>query len=128
MSTRFGPQLLHFRLRTRALQKQIALTAGIDGSYLAALERGRRPPPTSEVIERLSESLALVGVDRAVLRDAAAADRLMATILDVEPDLRGAGVLVEFLKALPALSSAEIDALISLATALQHSREGRHMG
>lgn len=73
MTSHFGHLLLNFRLRTCALQKQIAHTAGIDESYLAVFERGRRPFPTSAVIERLSKSLAQAGMDRAVLRDTAAA-------------------------------------------------------
>ncbi|WP_153167214.1 helix-turn-helix transcriptional regulator [Thauera sp. 2A1] len=122
MSSRFGTQLFQLRLRRRRLQKQVALRAGIDPSYLAALERGRRPAPAPTLLQRLADSLDASDAERANLIRAAAADRLMTALANVEADLPSASLLIDFLRVLPALSAAERDAFSALAQAITHGR------
>lgn len=38
-------------------QKSVALSAGMDCSYLSGIERGRRPPPRDRQVERLAQAL-----------------------------------------------------------------------
>lgn len=91
MSSRFGFLIAQARLRKRIQQKMVALTAGIDPSYLAAVERGRRPPPKRELVNKVVAALQLSAVDWATALEAAALDRVMPAIFALEQDVRGVG-------------------------------------
>lgn len=111
MSARFGFLVFHARIRKRLSQKTIAYTAGIDASYLASVERGRRPPPSRQVVEKILAALGMSGAEHAVAIEAAAIDRLVPAIRDSEQDVPGAAVLIRLCNALPYLSNAKLGVL-----------------
>lgn len=47
-ASNFGALITEIRNEHRLKQKQVAFEAGIDCSYVAALEKGRRSPPPSK--------------------------------------------------------------------------------
>jgi transcriptional regulator with XRE-family HTH domain len=123
MSSRFGSLIAQARLRKRIPQKLVALAAGIDPSYLAAVERGRRPPPKSELVNKVLAALQLSAADRVTFIEAAALDRLMPAIQALEQDVRGAGTLERLCSALPYLTEAQLEALGALIDAISTRRD-----
>ena len=57
----FGIQLLYARQRAGLTQRGLAALAGLDPTYLARIEEGKRPPPSRHLVERLAEVLPLEG-------------------------------------------------------------------
>lgn len=53
----FGECLIRLRELRGLSQKFVALSAGMDCSYLSGVERGRRPPPRERQVERLAQAL-----------------------------------------------------------------------
>jgi len=128
MSNRFGTLIFQARIRKRVSQKAVAATAGIDASYLASIERGRRPPPRKQVVNKVLAALKISQADQAIAIEAAAIDRLLPAIQDVEQDIRGAATLAGLCGALPRLSEAKLRVLSELIEALaDHPEKEDHM-
>lgn len=118
MRKRFGSHLLQARIRRRLLQKQVALKAGVDPSYLAALEHDRRPPPKVRIVQRLADALDLSTEERRKVEEAVVLDRLTLMLQKEETNLRGASTLIQLVNTLPMLTNEEIDALAMLFDAM----------
>ena len=58
METTFGENLFQLRRKRKKLQKAVAYAAGLDPSYVASLENGRRDPPRREILDKLCDALA----------------------------------------------------------------------
>lgn len=123
MSSRFGSLIFQARIRKRISQKSVALTAGIDASYLASVERGRRPPPRKKIARKVLAALALSPADEAIALEAAALDRLMPAIQDAEQDIRGAATLASLCNALPHLNEEKLSVLSVLIDTLADRQE-----
>lgn len=123
MYSRFGSLIAQTRLRKRIPQKTVALSAGIDPSYLAAVERGRRPPPKRELVTKVIAALHLSAADRATFLEAAALDRLMPAIHALDQDVRGASTLERLCMALPYLTETQLEALGALIDAISTRRD-----
>lgn len=82
-SVRLLPSMLvAARRRAEMLQKEVALGAGIDQSYMCALERGRRQVPRGAVVEALCSAMNLGADERRELMWAGAHDRVLAALSD----------------------------------------------
>lgn len=57
--TPFGTYLEILRRSRRIQQKQLADLMGINPCYVSALERGRKGPPSTEILERLVKNMGL---------------------------------------------------------------------
>lgn len=57
--TPFGTYLEILRRSRRIQQKQLADLMGINPCYVSALERGRKGPPSTEILERLVKNIGL---------------------------------------------------------------------
>jgi len=66
----FGSCLVNIRNSRNLSQKALAILAGMDQSYLAGLETGRRAPPKEKQIIRLIEALHASPEEAQELRDA----------------------------------------------------------
>ena len=55
----FPVQLRQARQRRASSQKALALTLGLDQAFFCGVEKGRRPPFSDRLIEKVSEALAL---------------------------------------------------------------------
>lgn len=118
MNARFGTVVFHCRVRKHLPQKTIAGRAGIDSSYLASIERGRRPPPRREIVDRILTALGMSDAEKAAAIAAAALDRLEPAIRDAEGDLPGAAVLARLCSALPHLSQSKLEVLADVISVL----------
>lgn len=116
---RFAEQLFQKRLHRNLRQKQVALEAGIDPSYLAALEHGRRPPPESDILHRLIRSLSMPDTEGSALRQAAAIDRLLHYLDRKGGEIPSRDCLMQFVMALPMLSEQKIRAISILVETLR---------
>jgi transcriptional regulator with XRE-family HTH domain len=67
----FGPLLRAARLSRRVRQQELARAVGVTPEHLSRIERGRRPPPRSAVVERVIAALALADAEANRLRIAA---------------------------------------------------------
>lgn len=57
--TPFGEYLEHLRRSRYLQQKQLADVMGINPCYVSALEKGRKGPPSKQVLQKLVENLNL---------------------------------------------------------------------
>jgi transcriptional regulator with XRE-family HTH domain len=88
MSGSFGSAFVLLRIQQKMQQGVVAKLAGIDPSYLAAIEKGRRRPPSRETLEHLLTAVSAKEEDRRRLRSLAAMDRLLeaADTIDVNDE------------------------------------------
>lgn len=75
----FPPTLASARRRSRLSQKALALASDMDQSYVCGVERGRRPTPKPDAVDRLVEALGFLAGSTwsNELRWAAAHDRVL---------------------------------------------------
>lgn len=125
MPLRFGTIVCHARARNGLPQKIVAGRAFIDPSYLASIERGRRPPPRRQVVDRILTALGMSDAERTMAITAAAIDRLEPAFRDAEKDIPGAAVLARLCRVLPHLSQSKLAVLTDVISVLadQPSRE-----
>ncbi len=119
MYPRFGPLVFDSRVRKHLPQKTIAGRVGIDSSYLASIERGRRPPPRREIVDRIISALGMSDAEKSAAIAAAALDRLEPAIRYAEGDLPGAAVLARLCSALPHLSQSKLAVLADVISVLE---------
>ena len=67
--TPFGKCIEDIRRCRRMKQATLADLIGINPSYLCALEKGKKPPPSSHVIERIFLNLNLTDIERSELEN-----------------------------------------------------------
>ena len=124
---RFGRVIFQLRIKRRILQKVIAGRCGIDASYLASIERGRRRPPPDPLVERLLQALEADEREKYKAREAAALDRLIPLIESAALDIRGAGVFSRVLQTLPYLNDRQLDAIDALIQSMSPLEKEEHM-
>ncbi len=118
MSTRLGDLLFSLRRRRRLLQKVVAATAGIDASYLAGLERGRKETPTLRVLDRILSAVQASAKDRAAARRALTSAQIQRVLENSAEPLPGAESLVRLAEQLPELSDDEIQLVESVVAVI----------
>ncbi len=64
MNNIFGNCICQLRKERGKSQKWLAIEAGLDQSYLASLERGRRAPPRELILQRLLDALGVSSEER----------------------------------------------------------------
>lgn len=108
------------RVARRLARKTVAAEAGIDVSYLAALERGSRNPPSPEKLEKILNCLGAQGKEREYLQAAALFSRVTNQDLQDAPAyLRDA---VEIVKAIQQLTAPDIQLAKMLVQAIITNR------
>lgn len=96
ISNSFGSCLHEIRRRRSLSQKVVAIEAGMDQSYLAGMEAGRRPPPRERQLVRLINALEASPGEEKELRDAHALSRLVGVVEEVDPRRCGAFATIAF--------------------------------
>jgi len=119
----FGGCLLSLRRSRNLSQKALSILAGMDQSYLAGLEAGRRAPPKEKQICRLISALDTSENEEQELRAAHA----IAKMLDATDGLQsGKGKVLALLTGhLQNLSLDQIGMIESLASELQRQTNNR---
>lgn len=83
------------RLQDRMRQKTLAISAGVDASYLAGIEGGRRPAPQKRILKKILDNLELSPGERREMEDAAAWDHLTTHLERAETHLPAAKALTQ---------------------------------
>lgn len=122
----FGTLLAEIRLSRRLTQKQVAIAADVDCSYIAALEKGRRSPPPKETIRRLGNAVCASPPERQEMEKAAALFRISKTIQEQSPHIPGASLLIILASSLARLDRQESSALLTALTAIHRVSETHH--
>lgn len=87
MAKAFSEHLRALRFVHRLSQKAVAIDAGLDGSYLSSLERGRRGAPRAQMVERLASAIGLNAEEKAQLHHVAAVERARLRYLAAAAEL-----------------------------------------
>lgn len=114
----FAKVLVSTRKRHHLLQKQVAYGAGIDPSYLAAIECNRRAPPSAETLTRLVRALEATPLEEQQIRRSAAVSRISRAIRGNATSLPNAGLLELLIGSVPYLDVSAANAIYSILTAL----------
>ena len=117
----FAQCLVRLRGRRNILQKSLALAAGMDQSYVAGLESGRRPPPRDKQIQRLSLALSATEAEMAQLYSARAVTKLNALMCKTEP--KSAEPLARLLATAYSMSMQDISTLDRIAEVLRSAAQ-----
>lgn len=125
MSTRLGDLLFSLRRRRRLLQKVVAATAGIDASYLAGLERGRKDTPTLRVLDRILSAVQATADEKAAARRALTSAQIQRVLENSGETLPGADSLMRLAEQLPEMSDDEIQLVESVVAVIRkvHGKE-----
>lgn len=111
------PEILVALRKARGLsQKALAISAGMDQSYVAGLENGRRPPPRDRQIARLAQALHATPEERARLREAKTA-ALLARV-SAEASSPHQDMLAQLILIASRLSATDIAILDRIAGAM----------
>lgn len=111
------PEVLVALRKTRGLsQKALAISAGMDQSYVAGLENGRRPPPRDRQIARLAQALHASPEEYARLREAKTA-ALLARV-SAEANSPHQDMLAQLILIASRLSATDIAILDRIAGAM----------
>jgi len=102
----FAEQLVLMRRRSGQRQKTVAARCGLDPSYLASLENGRRNPPGPALLSKILDALDATSDDRRVLKNLAFCHGLKKYVTPhVPPEM------TDFLLLSATLSSTELRAM-----------------
>lgn len=119
----FGKTLAGLRKRRGRSQKYLALTAGLDPSQLAAIERGRRPPPQESLLRRLMDALKASDEEQKELRRARVLTWMAGIMGAMDPAYGGA--LVRIGVGMLGCSRDELRALETLVAGLERRGAGK---
>ena len=119
----FGECLARLRKKRGQSQKFVAIQAGIDASYLAGIEHGRRPPPRQPVFERILAALSVTSEERQELKTAIVIARL-ARIAAAEMEPAYGQSLIRIACAMRFCSIDELKALEVIAQGFKHRCTG----
>lgn len=110
----FGKTLRLLRIQKGIQQKRIALSLGVDQSFLSRVEAGRTfPPRSSDFIARVSQELGLTDAERKNLQHEADAERSLGSFAR-QASREQAMLGLEILNKLNSLNQAKIDAISAI--------------
>jgi transcriptional regulator with XRE-family HTH domain len=122
----FHEELYTVRIAKRLPRKAIALEAGIDVSYFAAIERGSRQPPSPDKLEKILNGLGVAPEERERLRQAAVFTRLKNQLLDeATPHMLEAADVITSIQRLSTDEIRLVKALISAIDANHNPTEAQ---
>lgn len=73
--TLFADEFHQYRVREHLRQKEIAYALGVSVSYVSSWETGLKPPPSEELLDRLSELFCLSPAEKKIFYRAAELSR-----------------------------------------------------
>jgi transcriptional regulator with XRE-family HTH domain len=122
----FGNCISHLRKLRGKSQKWLALEAGLDASYLAALERGRRSPPRDEILQRLMTALSVNGAERLEIQRALGLSRAVNAFHCMDVEYRQC--LMQVATAMRFCTVRELQAIEVVVQNLRKNEGGDKMG
>lgn len=120
-----GKALLLARNRRGLSQREVARRAGVNNSYLAAIEHGRRPVPLPETITRMVNALELGNAERSHVEYLAAVQRMYeANPIEVNGS-RAIALALELVAQLVDHDARDLRLLLGLSRQLIVEKEAR---
>ena len=110
----FGRVLGGLRRKYGLLQKQVAGNSGFTPSYIAALEGGRRPPPSAEALKKIVNAIGASEQEEERLRSASKLTDIARVMANYVNDFPGAAAAISLLEISPEMTGVEVDALRTL--------------
>ena len=124
----FGSAFNVTRIRMHKRQGEIARLAGIDASYLASIECGRRKAPNRDVVDKLLPTLNVDEPLRKKLRSLAVIDRMLDVVEGQAADDLTITRLNKLLRQVAEFNEGEWDslecALVALTNQCLRRKEG----
>lgn len=117
----FPGRLQEARERCATSQKAVAMELGIDQAFLCGVEKGRRPPFSDRIIERLKISLQLKENDSQALVWAAKHDRCIRSVWLVTESEEDTRLVSQLLSTSQMLDRAQRNGLLAYLESLQRS-------
>ena len=105
------------RRSKRIKQGILARAAGVDQSYLAALETGRRRTPSKKILEKLCVALKTTDPERQRIFKLAAIGEL-ADFLRARANVPEMKALQELAELMPMMRQGQIDQIVAIAAIL----------
>lgn len=118
----FGSEFAVERVRLRRRQGEVAKHAGIDASYLAGIESGRRKAPGSPTLDVLLATLNANEATRRRLRTLALIDRMLDVADGYEPGDVPVARVVKLLTQLANFGEKEWRSMEWAVSTLEHQR------
>lgn len=112
----FGACLVTLRKQKGLSQKSLALSAGMDQSYVAGLEAGRRAPPQDRQLLRLCQALHATEEEAQTLFLARTLFKLVRGVDQLDP--QRAAAMREIASSLGSLSADQVEIVALLASSL----------
>ena len=116
----FGIFLAELRRKNKLKQKQVAYEAGIDPSYVAALENGRRPPPRQNLVQKLANAVKADEWDEKELGRTAMLSQLARPLDENAEFFSGAPTALAILELSSVLSERELQAISTLIDSFRY--------
>ena len=110
----FGGGLGDLRRKYELLQKEVAYRSGFAASYVAAIEGGRRPPPSQEAFRKILNAIGATDIEEAQLLRAAKLTNIARVIASHAQEFPAAAAAISLLEVSPEMTIAEVDALRTL--------------
>lgn len=116
----FGSAFNVFRIRARKRQGEVARLAGIDASYLAGIECGRRKAPNLGAVNKLLLTLNATESQRRKLRALALIDRMLDVAEGQSADDVPVARVEKLLRQVASFGETEWNSLEWVVSALVH--------
>ena len=110
----FGRDLGGLRRKQGLLQKEVAYRSGFAASYIAALERGRRPPPPVEALKKIIKAIGASNQEEERLTRASKLTDIARVMANYSNDFPGAEAAISLLEVSSEMTAVEVDALRTL--------------
>jgi len=124
----FGNAFNVVRIRKQKRQGEMARLAGIDASYLASIECGRRKAPSRDVIDKLLPALCLEEPQQERLRALAVIDRMLDVIEGQRADDALIGRIDKLLRQVADFDETDWTCLEWSASTIAHLSHQRRKG
>jgi transcriptional regulator with XRE-family HTH domain len=122
----FGSAIRKLRVRQGRSQKSVALSLGLDQSFLAGVELGRRPPPRRDTVKRLLKELNPGTEDEKSIFLAWEIARLASVLSEGDSELQETLIQVAlWVTSMPRPSRAALRLLV--ASHAEHKEKGHPM-
>ncbi len=121
----FGKALLVARMKRNLRQVDIARRVGMDQSYLAAIENGRRKTPAYPLIQELMAAIETSAAEQRRLAHLATVDGLIESLADDLPPEHPAASFKAILSQMANLGDVEMRCIATLVESLAQDRARR---
>ena len=121
----FGKALCAARMRQDLRQAEVARRVGMDQSYLAAIEKGRRKTPAYPLVKGLLAAIGPTAAEQRRLAHLAIVDSLIESLNDEVPPGHPANAFRAILSQMACLGDIEMRCVATLVDSLAQDRAKR---